>query len=415
MPKSSLDFFTLDDFDMEGNTIFVRIDVNSPIHPETKEVLSIGRFESHLDTLNALRNSKVVLIAHQSRPGKYDFTSTKLHAAVIRRLTGRNVKYVDALFGSRVEEEVSSMKDGDIIMLENSRFYSEETSINPSDTDAMESSHIVAGLSHLMDYYVIDAFPAIHRSQTTLVGFSRAVPNVAGRLIEQEIAMLEKFRSGSDHPKVAILGGSKIEDSIVVSRSFLEKGTVDTIITGGVVGNAFLWASGVDIGKKNRDFILKNNKGHEKLLETARKLVTKYKDRIAIPQDVVLNPSGKRLNVGENGVDNEIMADIGLETIVSYSQIIKGAKAIFLNGPMGMYELDPYSVGTREILSAVTKTNSLKIAGGGHTIGALERLGLLHKVDHASTGGGSLISYLSGESMPVLEALKRSKSYFEGN
>lgn len=415
MRESPLDFFTLVDFDMEGKTVFVRIDINSPIHPETKEVLSQGRFKSHLDTINALRNSKVVLIAHQSRPGKYDFTSMRQHAAVLRRLTGRTVRYVDALFGSSVEKEILSMQNGDILLLENSRFYSEETSIDPRDIDAMESSNIVMGLSPLMDYYVIDAFPAIHRSQTTLVGFSKAVPNVAGKLIEKEIAMLGRFRSGKDHPKIAILGGSKIEDSIVVSKSFLEKGIVDTIITGGVVGNAFLWASGVDIGKKNRDFIVKNNRGHDKLLETARELVKKFRDRIEVPQDVVLNPSGKRISIGEAGIDNEIMADIGLDTIVSYSHIINKARAIFMNGPMGMYELDPYSVGTREILSFVTRSNALKIAGGGHTLGALERLGMLHKVDHASTGGGSLISYLSGESMPVLEALKRSKAHFEGN
>ncbi|AKA48665.1 phosphoglycerate kinase [uncultured archaeon] len=415
MPEAHPDFFTMDDFDLEGKTVFVRIDVNSPIHPETKEVLGNSRFKSHLETINALRNSKVVLITHQSRPGTYDFTTTRQHAAVLRRLTGRDVKYVDALFGKNVEEEVRGMSKGDIIMLENSRFYSEETAIDPSDLDAMMTSNIVEKLSPLMDYYIIDAFPAIHRSQTTLVGFCKAVPNIAGKLIEKEISMLEKFRSGTDHPKIAILGGSKIEDSITVSKSFLEKGIVDTIITGGVVGNAFLWASGIDIGKKNRDFILKNNKNHEKLLDTAKFLVSKYRDRILVPQDVVLNPSGKRVKIGENGVDGEIMADIGLDTVVVYSEAIMNSKAIFMNGPMGMYELDRYSVGTREIMSFVARTNALKIVGGGHTLGALEKLDMLHKIDHASSGGGSLISYLSGEPMPVIEALKRSKSHFKGN
>lgn len=415
MPESPPDFFVMDDFDLEGKTVFVRIDVNSPIHPETKDVLSYGRFRSHIDTINALRGSKVVLIAHQSRPGKYDFTSMRQHAAVMRRLTGRNVKYVDALFGRYVENEVREMNPGDVIMLENSRFYSEETSIDPGDVDAMQNSNIVLNLTPLMDYYIVDAFPAIHRSQTTLVGFSRAVPNLAGKLIEREITMLERFRSGKDHPKIAILGGSKIEDSIVVSKSFLEKGIVDRIITGGVVANAFLWAKGINIGKKNRDFIIKNNRDHEKLLETAKKLVEKYPDSIAVPQDAVLNPSGKRIEIGRVSSDDEIMADIGLDTVVHYSALIRDAKAIFLNGPMGMYEIDAYSVGTREVLNFVTRSGALKIAGGGHTISALEKLEMLKKVDHASTGGGSLISYLSGEPMPVLEALRASKSHFKGN
>lgn len=415
MPDSSPDFFTLDDFNMEGKTVFVRIDINSPIHPETKEVLGNTRFVSHLETINALRNAKVVLIAHQSRPGKYDFTNMRQHAALMRRITGRNVKYVDALFGSLVEETVRNMENGDIILLENSRFYSEETSIEPSETDTMRSTNLVMELSPLMDYYVIDAFPAIHRSQTTLVGFSYVVPNVAGKLIEREILMLEKFREGKEHPKIAILGGSKIDDSITVSRNFLEKGIVDTILTGGVVANAFLWAGGVDIGKKNRDFIINNNPNHKELIETAKGLVSKYGKHIVMPKDGVLNPSGRRINIGEGKADGELIADIGLDTVVEYSDLIGKAKAIFMNGPMGMYELDRFSVGTREIMSFVTRSSGLKIVGGGHTLSALEKLDMLHKIDHASTGGGSLISYLSGEQMPVLEALKLSKSHFKGN
>lgn len=415
MPDAHPDFFTMDQFDLNGKTVFVRIDINSPIHPETREVLSTTRFASHLETINSLRNSRVVLIAHQSRPGKYDFTTLRQHASVLRRMTGRPVDYIDALFGREVERRVRNMNPGEIILLENSRFYSEETAIDPSDVSAMRNSNIVEKLAPLMDYYVIDAFPAIHRSQTTLVGFSKVVPNIAGRLIEKEISMLHKFREGTDHPKLAILGGSKIDDSIRVTRDFLEKGVVDKIITGGVVGNAFLWARGVDIGKKNREFIQKNNKDHEKLLKIAVEMVKKFPDRILVPQDVILNPSGKRVKIGENGSDDEIMADIGLDTVVEYSEEISRSKAIFMNGPMGMYELDRYSVGTREVMESVTSSSALKIVGGGHTLGALERLGMLDKIDHASTGGGSLISYLSGEPMPVLEALKTSRLHFKGS
>lgn len=414
MSETPSDFFTLDDFDLKGKVVFLRVDINSPIHPVTKEVIGVSRFKSHIETINDLRSTKLVIIAHQSRPGKDDFTSLRDHSNQMRRLIGREVKFVDALFGESVEKAIRDMNPGDVLMLENSRFYSEESNLGTTDIETMESSNLVQKLLPLIDYYVVDAFPAIHRAQTTLVGFRRLLPNIAGRLIEKEIRMLDKFRLGSEHPKIAILAGSKIDDSIQVSKSFLENSTVDTIITGGVVANAFLWANGVDIGQKNKDFIIKNNKKHEDLIAICRDLLSKYRDKIKMPVDGVLNPSGRRVEINGKIPDDEIMADIGLDTVVFYTGIIREAKAIFMNGPMGMYEIDQFSVGTREILNYVANSNSLKIAGGGHTLSALEKLDLLNTIDHASTGGGSLISYLSGEPMPVLEALRESKELFKG-
>lgn len=414
MSEIPSDFFTLDDFDLKGKVVFLRVDINSPIHPVTKEVIGVSRFKSHIETINDLRNTKLVIIAHQSRPGKDDFTSLRDHSNQLRKIIGREVKFVDALFGEGVEKAIKGMSPGDILMLENSRFYSEEANLGTTDIEIMESTNLVQKLLPLIDYYVVDAFPAIHREQTTLVGFRRLLPNIAGRLIEREIRMIDKFRLGKEHPKIAILAGSKIEDSIQVSKSFLENSTVDTIITGGVVANAFLWANGINIGQKNKDFIAKNNKKHEDLIAICKDLLSKFGDRIRMPVDAILNPSGRRIGINDKIPDDEIMADIGLDTVVYYTNLIRDAKAIFMNGPMGMYEMDQFSVGTREILNYVANSNSLKIAGGGHTLSALEKLDLLNTIDHASTGGGSLISYLSGEPMPVLEALKESKQLFKG-
>jgi phosphoglycerate kinase len=185
-------------------------------------------------------------------------------------------------------------------------------------------------------------------------------------------------------------------------------------MTGGVVANAFLWAKGVDIGKKNRDFIIKNNKNHEELIGICRDLLRKHAKKILLPVDFTLSPSGKRHANGDKIPEDQILADIGIDTIVSYIEEIREAKAVFLNGPMGMYEFADYSTGTSEVFSAIARSGALKIAGGGHTLSALERLGLMKRFNHLSTGGGALISYLSGETMPVLEALKASKKYFEG-
>lgn len=414
MSKKSTDFFTLNDFDLDGKVVFLRLDINSPINPITSEITGDSRFWAHVKTIKDLEDSRVVLLGHQSRPGKDDFISLRGHALHMQRIIGREVRFVDALFGEPVNKAILNMKKGDIVMLENSRFYTEEANLGSTDIEIMERTNLVRMLSPLFDYYVVDAFPAIHRNQTTLTGFRRVKPNIAGRLVEEEIRMLEKFSLGNDHPKIAILAGSKIDDSIAVSKSFLENSTVDTIITGGVVANAFLWAKGTDIGKRNREFIMKNNGNYEKLIDICKNLISKYENRIALPIDGVLNPSGKRVNFGGQMPEDELIADIGVETIVYYSEIIDRAKAIFLNGPMGMYEVEQFSSGTREILETVAKSEGLTIAGGGHTLSALEKLHLLGKIDHASTGGGALISYLSGEPMPVLESLAESKKIFTG-
>ena len=412
MAEDSGRFFTLDSFDLKGKTVLLRLDLNSPIHPITGEILSESRLKSHIKTINDLKSSRVVILAHQSRPGKSDFISLKEHSKRLQRLVGRKITFVDSLFNSSAVNEISKMKDGDILMLENTRFYYEDVSIDSTDYDILESTNFVKNLSQVTDYFVNDAFPAIHRPQTSLIGFTRLMPNIAGRLIQNEIEALDRFLKGHEKPKIAILGGAKIDDSIAVSKSFLEKNIVKTIIAGGVVGNAFLMAKGMDIGKKNRDFIIKNNKNHEKLIAICKELLETYPDRIILPVDSILNPSRRVLKTVESVPDDEIMADIGPESANIFRETIAGAKGIFINGPMGMYEIAEYAGGTLDIFMAVSEANAIKIAGGGHTISVLESLNVMDKVDHVSTGGGALISYLSGEKMTVLEALKLSYKHF---
>ena len=414
MPQTGKRFFVLDDFNLKGKTVFLRLDINSPISPIDGSILDRTRFMSHLDTIGELRESKLVIAAHQSRPGKDDFTSLYRHSQELEIITGRKVSFIDSLFGRDVARSIRSMKPGDIIMLENTRFYSEEVSIGPDDIEIMERTHIVRNLSELFDYYVIDSFPAIHRAQTTLVGFRRMRPNIAGRLVEKEVTMLDRFMKGESRPKLAILAGAKIEDSVNVAWHFLEKDTVDSILLGGVVANAFYWASGMDIGKRNREFIIKNNRNHQDILNRCKDILDRFKDRIVLPSDFILNPSGRSIRVTEKIPDNQILADIGMGSVERFREEISRAGAIFMNGPMGMYEIGEYSMGTREILQAVSESHALKIAGGGHTLSALEMLGLKDRFDHASTGGGALISYLSGEPMPVLSSLYESMKIFGG-
>ncbi len=407
-------FYTMDNFNFSGKRVYLRIDINSPINPITGEVVDDTRFKHYLQTINDLKNSKVVVVAHQGRPGDSDFVSLRQHAGHLGRLLGREVVFIDSLIGSAVESAIRNMKNGDIIMLENSRFYSEEILVK-NEGVAQENTHIVRNLSKLFDYYIIDAFPAIHRAQTTLTGFKNIAPNIAGRLMETEISNISRFMNSKSHPKLAILGGAKIRDAINVALPFLEKGIVDNIIFGGVAANIFLWASGVNIGKRNEEFIEKQDKNYKELLNKCKLVLSKFHDRIYLPEDFMLNPLQTEVRTGENIPDDQLLADIGLESIKTFSSIIENAKNIFLNGPMGMYEINEYSLGTREIFNEISLSPASKIVGGGHTINAINEFGLSNSMGYISTGGGALINYLSGEPIPVIESLVNNRKKFGGN
>jgi phosphoglycerate kinase len=233
--------------------------------------------------------------------------------------------------------------------------------------------------------------------------------------MENEVNNIEMFKQSDEHPKIAILGGSKITDAIQVAGPFLERHIVDEIIVGGVVANVFLWASGIDIGSRNREFIVKHNKNHEKLINECRRILSRHPEKIHMPIDFVLNPSQIRVNAGDKIPDKDLIADIGIESVVKFRKIIENAKNIFLNGPMGMYEINEYSLGTRELFNDVAQANALKIVGGGHTINAIDEFSLGSSMGYISTGGGALINYLSGESIPVIESLIKNKAVFGGN
>ncbi|MGC8995470.1 MAG: phosphoglycerate kinase [Thermoplasmata archaeon] len=409
------EYFTMDDFDFTGKRVLLRLDLNSPINTETGEITDVSRFIAHLDTIKRLSNAKVVILAHQSRPGKKDFITTKNHADVLSRLLRRPVEYVDGLFENFVLEKIRKMKDGEILLLENTRFYSEDVVLAEEPLSIQRKSHIVKRLSPLFDYFVNDAFAAIHRPQTTLVGFAEDLPNVAGLLMDKEITMLTRFLNDNTRPKLAILAGAKVDDSLKVALNFFEKNVIDKLIAGGLVANLLLIARGVNIGNVNIEFLKKELPDFEKLLDISRNLLNKYGEKIILPVDFAINKDNKRfeINIEELPIEYPIY-DIGLDTIEIFKREIIKAKSIILNGPMGVYEIPDFSLGTVEIFKTVSDVDAFKVAGGGHTISVISKLELEKKFTHVSTGGGALISFLSGENMPGLDALKLSKSKFSG-
>jgi len=347
------------------------------------------------------------------RQGKKDFTTTKKHAEILSKLLRRPVTYIDGLFESVVIEKIKQMKDGDIIFLENTRFYSEDVVLADEPISIQRKSHIVKKLAPLFDYFINDAFAAVHRPQTTLIGFTEDIPNLAGILMDKEITMLSKFIQDDSRPKMAVLAGAKVDDSLKVARNFLEKNIVDKIITGGLVSNLFLLSKGIDIGNFNLEFLKKELGNIEPLLNICNEILQKYGDKVVLPVDLALNKDNKRLEISINELPMEYpIMDIGLETIEKYKEILKDAKAIILNGPMGVYEIDDFAIGTIEIFTAISDMDCFKVAGGGHTISAIAKLNLNKKFTHVSVGGGALINFLSGEPMPVIDALKLSKQKF---
>jgi len=413
---SPLPFFTLNDFDLVGKTVLLRVDVNSPIDPKTGNILDDARFKAHAATIDALSKSKVAILAHQSRPGKNDFVSLKVHAAHLSNMIKRRVKFVSGLFDDDTLEEIDSSVPGDILMLENTRFYSEEVVLAEEKPEVIEKTHIIRNLAAHSDYFVNDAFAAAHRRNVTLVGFSELIPNIAGKLMENEILGIDKFFEIKGRKRIGIFGGSKADDSIKIIDRMLREGKLDRIITGGLVGHIFLIANGMDMGKKNEEVIRKEVGNYDKILKEAQKLLDNYREMIMLPLDFLGNENGKVKHYKISDFRKDIQAmDIGVDTIASYAHVIKDSDAVILNGPMGVFELDDYATGTEQIFSAVANSSGYKVAGGGHTLAAFERMGITEReVNHISTGGGALISYLAGEPMPGIESLINSKKKFGG-
>ncbi len=408
------EILTLDHLDLKGKTVGLRVDFNSPLDPETKRILDDHRIRSHIPTINELSDSKLVIIAHQSRPGKKDYIPLKVHAQRLNKLLRRKVDYIDGLFDNRVKSKIQNMDESDILFLENARFYAEETYLkgNP-DISIHENSHIVKELAPLFDYFVHDAFAAAHRAQPTLVGFAGKITTIAGRVMEKEIVDMSKaFNEGFEN-KIILLGGMKVDDSLEITETMLDDENMDKVLTMGVVGNIFLMADGYDLGEGNRKFLERELSNYGSLVEKAKDLLEEYGDKIYIPVDVVLNIGGKRKGAPIDVLPSKYpIFDIGLDTIVKYKQIIEDSDLVIVNGPAGVFEMDEFSIGTREIFKSVAESNTFSIIGGGHSTAVVEKLDLVNDVNHISTGGGSCISFLAQREMPGIEALKRSKKKF---
>ncbi len=390
---------TLDDVDYDGKSVLVRVDINAPIVNST--ILDTTRFESHVPTLKELESAKVVLLAHQSRPGKKDFTTLEVHASVLSKILGREVRYLDEIFSSRVIKEIRSLEVGEVILLENVRFYSEEQLKRSAEEHS--TCHMVQKLKDHFDLFVNDAFSACHRAHASIIGFVPVIPSVVGRLVEREVKALSRVFEERGK-KVFILGGAKIDDAVKVLKNVLLNGIADKVVLTGVVANYFLMLSGYRIGEVN-ERIVNENKGDvrdEEVLEILRR----YRDRIVLPKDVAIDKDGVRVDVPLERFDGSYMIkDIGIETITVLSEEIPKYDVAVINGPAGVFEDERFTLGTSEILKAVAKAR-YSVVGGGHIATATKMFGLDRMMDHISTAGGACIRFLSGEKLVALEVIR---------
>jgi len=408
-----MDFFTLNDFDLNGKRIAVRIDLNSDLN-EKGELEINERFYAHSKTIKELveKNCKVILIAHQSRKGEKDFIPLEKHSQLLSKILGYDVKFVDEVIGEKAKEAILNLNQGEILLLDNVRFLEDEDV--EKSVEEHSNSSLVKFLSPLIDFYVMDAFSVAHRSHSSIVGFSLVKPMIAGRVMEEEIEEVKKAMNPLGI-NAWIMGGAKVDDCIsVLTYMFREKPeSIEKVLTGGMLANLLLLAKGYEIGSGSLQLLEK--KGYLKFLEDAKFLVENFEKEIVLPEDVAFEENGKRKEENvENLPSNACILDIGSKTISEYKSYIEEFRSIIVKGPMGKFEQKGFEIGTKEILERVANSDAITLVGGGDTSVAIEKLGIeKQKFSYISVGGGALITFLSGKKMPGIEALKISFQKFK--
>ncbi|MBS3128405.1 phosphoglycerate kinase [Candidatus Woesearchaeota archaeon] len=403
------DFLTLDDVEVKNKVVLARVDINCPIDPATGLITNDERIKLHAaTTLKELRDkgAKTVVLSHQGRPGDNEFISLQQHAELLKKYLGNHIQFVDDIFGSNAKEHIKKMNPGDILVLENVRFFSEETLERPADVQA--HCILVKALAAVSDLFVNDAFAAIHRSQPSLVGFGEMLPTVAGRVVEKEIAALQKILVQPQRPIVYLLGGVKVKESLKVIKNLMKQNQADVILTGGILGNLFLAAKGYDLGPISLEVL--QGKEILPLLPQAKELIEKYGDKIETPVDVAVKKQEERIEVRVAKLPTPyIISDIGRETVGRYSKILEDAKTIVINSPMGRFEIPGFEYGTYALLEKVSCENAYTVVGGGHSAKVVADMGIAEKFSHVSIGGRATLYYLSGEKAPVMQMLQKAK------
>lgn len=398
------------DLDVAGRRVLLRVDINCPIDPATGRIADATRIERSVPTIRDLaeRGARLVVLAHQGDALDYhNLVPTEEHAATLCEQLGRPVQWIDDVAGPAARARITALTDGEILLLDNVRIYGEELSTFERDVtltpDEMAATYLVRHLAPLFDLYVNDAFATAHRAAPSMVAFQRLLPSAAGPLLTTEIEGLSRIVDQPARPAVFVLGGLKVSDGFSMMGRVLSERLADRVLTTGVLGEIFLIATGVDLGGATLRFIA--DRDLMRFVPDAEALLAEHGDRISPPVDVAVVDGGARreLPVTDLPADG-LIVDIGEATIRAAEVEIAAARTVFVNGPAGRYELAGADVGTRRLWSAVAASSASTAIGGGDTVASARRFVDLDDIDFVSTAGGALIRFVSGQSLPLLEA-----------
>ena len=388
------------DLDVNSKRVIVRVDFNVPMSKtEEGKITDNARIVAALPTIKYLieNNAKVILLSHLGRPkgeAKKEFSLAPV-AKELSKLLNKDVKFLQSnlVVDDNVKTEVLKLKDGEVALLENTRFRNEET----KNIDDFSKE-----LAELGDLYINDAFGTSHRAHCSNVGLCKFLPSAVGFLVEKEISIMGKALSNPERPFVAILGGAKVSDKITVIENLIEK--VDSIIIGGGMAFTFLKSLGYSVGKS----LLEEDK-----VDLAKELIEKAKSKsvkILLPIDVVVSKEfsndSEFKTVSMDSIGDDYMGlDIGEKTVKLFSDEIYNAKTVVWNGPMGVFEMSNFAKGTFEIAKAIAETDAISIIGGGDSASAAEKSGYKDKITHISTGGGASLEFLEGKILPGIDSI----------
>ena len=387
---------TLEDLgDLSGQTVLVRCDLNIPMAEGT--ITDDLRIAATAPTLRELRDNRarLVVCSHLGRPGGRPIEELRLDplAGPLAEMLGADVTKLDEATGRAVKEAVERMGDGSVLLLENLRFDPGEEANDPAFADSLAS---------LADAYVDDAFGAAHRAHASVVGVAERLPSAAGRLVQREVEVLSAIRDSPRRPFVAVLGGAKVSDKLQTVRSLVEK--ADALLIGGAMAFSFLAVAGGEVGRSLVEPDMYDD------LRRAVEFAERAGVIVQLPEDVVAaeeaSVDARSDTLPATALPLDLMGlDIGPRTVEEFGRIIAEAGTVFWNGPMGMFELEPFSAGTREVARAVAASQAFTVVGGGDSLAALKKFDLAEGIDHLSTGGGASLEFLEGKELPGLTVL----------